>query len=248
MIDSKVLAKALVRIAEYVLVNGITGNGDYQSARDLLMLEHPRISGQTIKQVREDTLTAAMRVAPILNSGVFPVQGPPGAGKTHTGARMTCTLVQAGKRVGVTANSHKVIRNLLDEVLEAADELAVPLKCIQKPSEIEDDLPRLQFTTDNDELLTAIRTNCQVVGATAWFWARPDAFELVDVLFIDEAAQMSLAMSWRCRKRPRQLYCSATQGNLSSQCRGATRKGQMFPRSIISSVIVRLFPPTVGCF
>ena len=29
--------------------------------------------------------------------------------------------------------------------------------------------------------------------ATAWFWARPDAAAAVDVLFIDEAAQMSLA-------------------------------------------------------
>ena len=32
-----------------------------------------------------------------------------------------------------------------------------------------------------------------VGGATAWFWARPDAAGIVDVLFIDEAAQMSLA-------------------------------------------------------
>jgi len=29
--------------------------------------------------------------------------------------------------------------------------------------------------------------------AIAWFWARPDAAAAVDVLFIDEAAQMSLA-------------------------------------------------------
>jgi superfamily I DNA and/or RNA helicase len=28
---------------------------------------------------------------------------------------------------------------------------------------------------------------------TAWLWARPDAFQAVDLLFIDEAAQMSLA-------------------------------------------------------
>ena len=32
-----------------------------------------------------------------------------------------------------------------------------------------------------------------VGGGTAWLWARPDAFETVDVLFVDEAAQMSLA-------------------------------------------------------
>jgi uncharacterized protein len=33
----------------------------------------------------------------------------------------------------------------------------------------------------------------QVGGGTAWLWSRPEAFEAVDVLFVDEAAQMSLA-------------------------------------------------------
>jgi uncharacterized protein len=32
-----------------------------------------------------------------------------------------------------------------------------------------------------------------VLGATAWFWARDDARQSVDVLFVDEAGQMSLA-------------------------------------------------------
>ncbi len=36
--------------------------------------------------------------------------GPPGAGKTFNGARMICELVRRGKKVRVTANSHKVIR------------------------------------------------------------------------------------------------------------------------------------------
>jgi superfamily I DNA and/or RNA helicase len=58
---------------------------------------------------------------------------------------------------------------------------------------LEINLPRLQLTDDNGELLSAIGTNCQLAGGTAWVWARPDAFQSVDVLFIDEAAQMSLA-------------------------------------------------------
>jgi hypothetical protein len=193
VIDSKVLANALVRIAEYVADHGMTASGRYQAARDLLLLEHPRLAGQSMKGVHETALAAAMRIAPHLAGGVFPVQGPPGAGKTHTGARMACTLVQSGNKVGITANSHKVIRNLLDEVLRAADELSVPIQCIQKVSERENNLPRLQFTTDNEVLLSAIGTNGQVAGGTAWLWARPDAFESVDVLFVDEAAQMSLA-------------------------------------------------------
>ncbi len=44
------------------------------------------------------------------------IQGPPGSGKTFTGARMILELVAAGKRVGITAKSHKVIGNLLEEV------------------------------------------------------------------------------------------------------------------------------------
>ena len=134
-----------------------------------------------------------MRIAPHLGGGVFPVQGPPGAGKTHIGARMICTLAQSGKKIGITANSHKVIRNILDEVIEAADELGASVECIQKVSEIESNLPRLQFTTDNAIALAAIGTSCQVAGGTAWLWAHADAFQSVDLLFIDEAAQMSLA-------------------------------------------------------
>ena len=123
----------------------------------------------------------------------FPVQGPPGSGKTHTGSRMICTLAESGKRIGVTANSHKVIRNLLDEVIKAADELGVAVECIQKVPENQQAVPHLRFTKDNAKLLDAIGSGCQVGGGTAWLWAHPNASQSLDVLFIDEAAQMSLA-------------------------------------------------------
>jgi uncharacterized protein len=106
---------------------------------------------------------------------------------------MICTLTQARQNVGITANSHKVIRNVLDEVLRAADELGVSVQCMQKVSEKEDDLQYLRFTTDNAKLLAGIGASCQVAAGTAWLWARADAFQSVDTLFIDEAAQMSLA-------------------------------------------------------
>jgi uncharacterized protein len=193
IVPSQVLADALVRIAEYVADNGMTRDGPYQAACDLLMRAGPRVGGQVLKRASETTLAAALRVAQHLDGGVFPVQGPPGAGKTHTGARMICTLAQSGKKIGITANSHKVIRNILDEVVKAADELGVSIECIQKVSEKESNLPRLQFTTDNAAALAAIGTSCQIAGGTAWLWACPDAFQSVDLLFIDEAAQMSLA-------------------------------------------------------
>jgi uncharacterized protein len=85
---------------------------------------------------------------------------------------MICVLAQSGKNAGITANSHKVIRNLLDWVLESAEELGVDVSCIQKISEDEANLPRLEFTTDNAALLSAIGTTSQVAAGTAWLWAR----------------------------------------------------------------------------
>lgn len=192
-VDTKVLAESLVRLAEFVADNGIDGAGNHRAARDLLMAAAPRLRGQPLQRVDEPTLASAVRVALNLEESVFPVQGPPGAGKTFTGARMICALAREGKTIGVTANSHKVIRNLLDAVIEAANDERQPIQCIQKASDDEDDQPSLRFTKDNADFLAALGSDCRVGGATGWFWARPDAFQSVDVLVIDEAAQMSLA-------------------------------------------------------
>src|SRR6185503_4512053 len=44
------------------------------------------------------------------------------------------------------------------------------------------------------EVRLALKTNqTRIAGGTAWLWAREEFFEAVDVLFVDEAGQMSLA-------------------------------------------------------
>lgn len=192
-IDTQLLADALMRLGEYVADHGMEGEGEHRAARDLLMTVGPRFRDGELRHHGEPTLSAAIRVAVNLDHSVFPVQGPPGAGKTYIGARMICELAKRGKTVGVTANSHKVIRNLLDEVVAASAEQGQLVRCIQKLSEKEDDLPGLRFTTDNATFLGAVGSDCDVGGATAWLWARQEAARSIDVLFIDEAAQMSLA-------------------------------------------------------
>lgn len=193
VISAQVMADALVRIGDFVAENGIEGEGDYQAARDLLLRVDPREIVPPLIQEGETTLDAAKRIVCAMNFGVLPVQGPPGSGKTYAGSRMICELVRQGKTVGITANSHKVIRNLLDGVIEASHEVGVNLNCIQKSSEREDAVDRLTFTTDNGELAANLGSSAQVGGATAWYWSRPDAQNSVDVLFVDEAAQMALA-------------------------------------------------------
>jgi len=191
-VDPDPMKQALVRIAQYVVDHGLTGGGSYAAARQLLLRMAPAFSGP-LQQEGETSLDAGMRIAPLLDTGVLPLQGPPGTGKTHTGAHMICELVRAGKRVGIVANSHPVIRNLLNGVVKAGGDLGIAVECVQKPKEREPDAHCLRFVTKNADLFAALAGPCQVAGGTAWLWACADAFESVDVLFVDEAAQMSLA-------------------------------------------------------
>jgi hypothetical protein len=224
IVDARVLAEALVRIGEYVADHGLATEGPYQAARDLLLAVAPRTGGEALKRDDETNLAAAIRLASRFQ-GVLPIQGPPGAGKTHIGGRMICTLAQAGKCIGVTANSHKVIRNVLDEVLEAAPELGASVHCIQKVTEDEINLPQLRFTTDNAELLDAIGTSCACAAGTAWLWARPDAHESVDVLFVDEAAQMSLANVIAVSQAARSLVLLGDPRQLEQPTQGSHPEG-----------------------
>ena len=192
-IDNQVLAESIFRIGEHVADHGISGPGAYRAARDLLQKVAPRLSEQPLGHPGEPPLAAAMRAAVSLDQSVLPLQGPPGAGKTHAGARMICSLVRDNRTVGVTANSHKVIRHLLDKSREAANEQQLAIQCIQKITDEPISAPGLQQTDKNADFINGLGNGFQVGGATSWFWARPDAAGIVDVLFVDEAAQMSLA-------------------------------------------------------
>lgn len=192
-VRAQVLADALVRLGEHVAEHGIEGPGPYLAARDLLIRLGPRVGDHAMQRDGELALVAACRLAIALAGGVLPIQGPPGSGKTFTGAQMICALVKAGKKVGVCATSHKVIRHLLEGALTAAQALKLDLLCVEKVTDPEADLPRLQFFLKEDALFAAMAGGAQVAGGTAWLWASLAATDKVDVLFVDEAAQMALA-------------------------------------------------------
>ena len=99
------------------------GDGPNRAARDLLLRLPPRVglgSSEELARTGETDLAAARRLALALDHTTLAIQGPPGSGKTYSGARMICSLLAAGKRVGITGTSHKVIGNLLKAVLNAA--------------------------------------------------------------------------------------------------------------------------------
>lgn len=188
------LEAALERVATSIVSGGVGLEGANDIVRTLLLREPPRVSRGTFDPPPNADISAfAIDVVNRLDRTVLAIQGPPGSGKTYTGARMILALVAAGKRVGVSGPSHKVITNLLIAVAEAAAEKGMTVRLGQKPG-AEDPLPDSIVTLGNDSARDALaERSLDVVGGTAWMWARPDMAASVDVLFVDEAGQVSLA-------------------------------------------------------
>jgi hypothetical protein len=224
-----VLADALFRLGMWVSANGTDSPGPHRAARDLLLRRPPRLLDGTPFEIHpsESTVDAAKRLVAQLEDSVLAIQGPPGAGKTFTGARMICELVRQGKKVGITATSHKVIRKLLDDVIEAAQELNLNgLRCVQKVSEKpEEGPPGIVLTTDYAEPRAALHDGAQVVAGTAWLWSREDYFEAVDVLFVDEAGQMSLANVLALTQATRSLVLLGDPQQLEQPLKGSHPEG-----------------------
>jgi predicted RecB family nuclease len=200
IVDSEVLRGSLLRVASAVADTEMVEQGIFQSARDLLLRRGPRSLGDMAGSLigTDGCLTeSARQLVRSLSSQpcVLPIQGPPGSGKTYSGARMIVELVGDGRRVGITAVSHKVITNLLHEVCRYAADVGVPLRAIQKCND--GDQCREAAVTqaeDNQAVSNAIRGgSAHVAAGTAWLWARPEMANSVDVLFLDEAGQISLA-------------------------------------------------------
>jgi uncharacterized protein len=190
-------AGSLYRIGAWAAENAVDAAGRYRAGRDLLLRRPPRlINDENLQQRASETaVNAASRIVLALEDSVFAIQGPPGSGKTYAGARMICELVKRGKKIGVTALSHKVIRKLLDDVVEAANEKNIEeVRCLHRENEGEESKGVAIAREDNEEAWEALRTGkSNVVGGTSWLWSPEKAFESVDILFIDEAGQMSLA-------------------------------------------------------
>jgi uncharacterized protein len=88
-----------------------------------------------------------------------------------------------------------VIRNLLGSCIDVARKQGIEdFKCLHKGKATESS-PEALHAFDDYKRIHALFDDGQyrLLGGTSWLWARPDFAESVDVLFIDEAGQMSLA-------------------------------------------------------
>jgi len=241
--------ESVLRLGELVAQDGITSTTVSQAARDLLLRQPPRgcvLVNGSLRRPGEDVLDAAGRLVLELDGGVLPIQGPPGSGKTYTGAQMIVELVRRGKRVGVTATSHSVIRKLLSESIAAA-EAGRALSCLHKVKKLVEGEPTMPAwpkgrgadrpacaplppgitqTKNNGDVDQALAARAvDVVGGTAWLWARAELSGQLDVLFVDEAGQMSLADVLAVAPAARSLVLLGDPQQLEQPIQGAHPDG-----------------------
>ena len=242
--------ESLQRLARHVLEHGTEGPGERRAARDLLMRRLPRFAGADRGPLRadgEDAEETARRLVAAIDESYLAIQGPPGSGKSTVGARMIVDLVAGGQRVGVTANSHKVIGELLAKVARVADEWGIPVRIGQRINDEPTFAGALRLS--NDDAQDALATGAvDVVGGTTWLWAREDMTGATDVLFVDEAGQMSLADALAASPCTRSLVLLGDPQQLDQPLQGTHPPGA--ERSVLAHVLdgERVMPDHMGLF
>ena len=150
------------------------------------------------------------------------IQGPPGTGKTYTAAAVIVELLRRGHRVGVTAQSHKVILNLMDDVLEAMARQGVSAPVYKVTGSDEEPLPQGSPIQPIESRDTAgiLGDGAVLVGGTAWAFSREALGGRFDYLVVDEAGQFSLANAVAVGLSTRNLILVGDQMQLAQVTQG----------------------------
>src|SRR5690554_3653920 len=164
-------------------------------AVEILRRIPPRTRSGSLASAPEEQLQRAVVASLLdLDDSYLAVQGPPGTGKTYLGAHVITELVTKHRwKIGVVAQSHAVVENLLCGIVRAG----LPARLVGKgvkDASVDTELTPLRsggqpgFARDN-------AVTGYVIGGTAWDFSHPERIprHSLDLLVIDEAGQFSLA-------------------------------------------------------
>jgi predicted RecB family nuclease len=248
-IDTEVLRKALVRVAESVA----SRTPAYPAVIALLGKKAPRLrgreSGAPILPGGASLIEEAIAAVDSLDRSYLFIQGPPGAGKTFTGSHLIVHLLKQGKRVGVTSNSHKAINNLLAAVEKVAVEKNVRFSGVKKSTASDPDTAFdgrfIASIADKEE---AIEENAELLAGTAWLFADEALEQAFDYLFVDEAGQVSLANLVASGTAARNIVLLGDQMQLSQPIQGVHpgRSGESALDYLLDGLAT--IPPDRGIF
>jgi predicted RecB family nuclease len=199
---------ALRRLGEDIVAHGLDAPGRYGALRELLRRKAPSTAARSrgvvpdtaagprgeVLQTGKFELEDAKQIAEGLNDSYLFIQGPPGSGKTYTGAHLILHLIAQGYRVGVASGSHAAIHNLLAEVEECAP-AGEPFKGMKKCGKDDSNSydSKRGLIGNSKELADFAGADYDLVAGTAWLFCSEELDSTLDYLVIDEAGQISLA-------------------------------------------------------
>ncbi|WP_315973817.1 DEAD/DEAH box helicase [Glutamicibacter sp. M10] len=158
-------------------------------AQPVLVDGHPQIYSAVVETIKD------------LDNSYLAVQGPPGTGKTFVASHVIRELIDDGWKIGVVAQSHAVVENVLRKAVEAG----VDPQVVAKEVKHKDPVP--WAGTSKDSVAEALSSaDGALIGGTAWTLtgAKVPAGSL-DLLVIDEAGQFSLANTLAVSRAARNL-------------------------------------------
>ncbi|HVA34131.1 MAG TPA: TM0106 family RecB-like putative nuclease [Candidatus Baltobacteraceae bacterium] len=207
--DTRSQRNAIARVAAAFLDGSIERR--YPATLSLILARAPRcLQPRPVVQPARVDGAAVSDVVASLDASHLVVQGPPGSGKSTIAAAVIVDLLAAGKRIGILANGHKAIHNLLHKVEESAHARGVRFSGLQK------------FTTGNEgsqyasslviplvrpvpDAAAFAREPHDLAAGTSWLFSRDELAGAYDYLFVDEAGQMSLADAVACSTAARNV-------------------------------------------
>lgn len=227
-VESSTLSDAIYRYADN-FINNIENQSDaYKAITAFLKRDFPKVKGITLGSSLlpktddvDKNLENIIHAIKNLDESYLFIQGPPGTGKTYTGANIILALIQSGKKVGVTSNSHSAINNLLKRTEELAKLRNISFFGAKRSSKDE------EGTQFNGEFIVDVFKNQDIssrhydlVAGTAWLFSDVEMDSKLDYLFIDEAGQMAIARTVAVGTSTKNIIFLGDQMQLSQPTKG----------------------------
>ena len=194
---------------------------NYKSIMDMLERSSPDVKGvkegSNLIDEDKDLISQSFEIIKNLNNSYLTIQGPPGTGKTYSSANIIIELMKAGKKVGVTSNSHEAIKTLLKAIEQQAKDQDFEFCGMRKAKS--SDKYDWKFIKDITVSKPLNMNDYSLYAGTSWFFVDPRMNKTLDYLFIDEAGQVALGTTIANATSAKNLVLIGDQMQLSQPMR-----------------------------